>query len=329
MKLWLGSRVMTYRSETDYVTLKGKGVFLVLILSLALVGTSIAGEKTKPDRKYPSSKTLRSMARVYMAYGEYAQAQPLAEKALILAKREHTSDYELAMCLIDLAALYKNQGKLLDAEKMCESGLCLQEKVLYKNHPYLAYTLSTLSSIYCEQGKYYQARSTLDKAMAIMLDGHSADDKAMAPFFVDIAKLHVAQGDLEEAERYYQKAMLLINSSYGPDHLYTANVLAGIAKLFTLQERYAEAEELINRAVTVQEKIYGPDHYLIAASWLTKAKICQVRGAHAQAEKLISKALVAVEKTGNMAAFTKLARNVEEIRASKQITYEPIAKADK
>jgi len=321
---------MAQINRINHAMRKSKTLFLVLAFGLALLNLrSTADAKPWQRKKNPSSKTLRSMARVYMAYGKYAKAQPLAEEALTLAKRKGTSDSELAMCLIDLATLYKNQGKLLDAEKMCESGLCLQEKVLYKNHPYLAYTLSTLSSIYCEQGKYYQARSSLDKAMAIMLDGHSADDKAMAPFFVDIAKLHVAQGDLEEAERYYQKAMLLINSSYGPDHLYTANVLASIAKLFTLQERYAEAEKLINRAVAVQEKIYGSDHHLIAASWLTKAKICQVKGDLAQAEKLINKALIAIEKSGNAAAFAKLQQDAKEIRVSKRVAYAPIAKAIK
>ena len=313
----------------DYITSKSKGIFLILISSLVLLCAGTVDGKSRPLRKYPSPRTLRSMARVYMAYGEYAKAQPLAEQALTLAKREHTSDYELAMCLIDLATLYKNQGKLLDAEKSCKLGLEFQGKVLYKKHPHLAYTLRTLSSIYQQQGKYREAEAALDNAMTIMHDSHSPDDKAMAPFMVDIARLHVAQGDLEKAERYYQKAMLLINSSYGPDHLYTANVLASMAKLFTLQGKYAEAEELINRAVAVQEMIYGPDHHLIAPSWLTKAKICQVKGEYAQAEKLINRALVAIEKSGNAAAFAKLQQTAEEIRASRQAAYKPVAKATK
>jgi len=319
---------MTYRRETNYLTLQGKGFFLVLVFSL-LLNASIANGNSKPRRKHPSSKTLRSMARVYMAYGEYAKAQPLAEKALTSANRKDASDSELAMCLIDLATLYNYQGKSAEAEKACKLGLQLQEKVLYENHPYLAYTLRTLSSIYQQQGKYCQARSALDNAMAIMLDSHRADDKAMAPFFVDIAKLHVAQGDLEEAESYYRKAMTLINNSYGPDHLYTANVLAGIAKLYILQERYAEAEELINRAVVVQEKIYGSNHHLIAPSWLTKAKICQVKGDITQAEELITKALIAIENSGNAAAFAKLQQDAKEIRVSKQVAYAPIARANK
>ncbi len=318
---------MTQKDKTNRLTQKSKTLFLILVLGLVLLKGNIADGKPWQGKKSPPSRTLRSMARVYMAYGEYAKAQPLLEKALTLAKREHTSDYELAMCLIDLATLYKNQNKLVDAEKMCELGLKLQRKVLYKNHPYLAYTLSTLSSIYCELGKHSQAKSALDEAMAIMLDGHSADDKAMAPFFVDIAKLYVAQGDLEEAESYYQKAMLLINSSYGPDHLYTANVLASIAELYTLQEKYIEAEELINRAVAVQEKIYGPDHHLIAASWLTKAKICQEKGDILQAEKLANKSLTAIEKSGNAAAFVKLQQDAKDIRAGRHVAYGPIAQA--
>jgi tetratricopeptide (TPR) repeat protein len=316
---------MAQINRINHVVRKSKTLFLVLAFGLALLNVrSTADAKPWQGKKNPSSKTLRSMARVYMAYGEYAKAQPFAEKALTSAKRKDAPDSELAMCLIDLATLYNYQGKLAEAEKACKLGLQLQKKVLYENHPYLAYTLRTLSSIYRQQGKYRQARSALDNAMAIMHDSHGPDDKAMAPFFVDIAKLHVAQGALEKAESYYQKAMNLINNSYGPKHLYTANVLCGIAKLYILQEKYAKAEELINRAVTVQEKIYGPDHHLVAPSWLIKAKIWQVKGDYAQTVKLINKALIAIEKSGNAAALAKLQQDAKEIRVSRQI-----AKANK
>ena len=303
------------------MTYKSKVVFLVLVYSLVL-NPNMANGKSDASGKCPSSKTLRSMARVYMAYGEYAKAQPLAEKALTLAKTKEAQDSELAMCFIDLSILYNYQGKLVDAEEMCKSGLNLQKKTLYKNHPYLAYTLRTLSSIYYEQGEYSKAKSALDEAVVIMLDIHSTDDKAMAPFFVDMAKILVAQDNLEQAESYYQKAMLLIDTSYGPNHLYTANVLADIAKLYTLQERYAEAEELINRAIAVQEKTYGSNHHLISASWLTKAKICQEKGDFVQAEQLINKSLAVLEKSGNTAAVSKFKKDAKDILV-RQVAYKP------
>jgi tetratricopeptide (TPR) repeat protein len=310
------------------MTYKSKVVFLSLICSL-LLDASIADGKSETPQKNPSSKTLRSMARVYMAYGEYSKAQPLAEKALALAKTKQASDSELAMCLIDLATLYTYQGKLGQAEEMCKKGLQLQEKILYKKHPHLAYTLRILSSIYYEQGKYSKAKSVLDDAIAVMLDNPIADDESIAPFYVDMARVLVAQSNLEQAESCYQKAMLSIDACYGPNHLYTANVLVGMAKLYTLQKRCTEAEELINRAIEIQEKIYGSDHHLIAASWLTKARICQEKGELIQAHNLANKSLVAIEKSGNATAYTKLQQDAKDILAGKHVVYGPVAQAVK
>ncbi len=82
---------------------KIKGIFPVLILSLMLNTGITNGRSLSAGKKHSSSpKTLRSMARVYMAYGEYAKAQPLAEQALTLAKRNGASNSELSMCCLRL-----------------------------------------------------------------------------------------------------------------------------------------------------------------------------------------------------------------------------------
>ncbi len=315
---------MIYRNEKKCISGKRKNRLLVFTFIILFI-ENIAWGQPQQAKKDLSCKTLRAMARVYMAYGEYKKAQPLAEQALTLAKTRGESDSELSMCLIDLATLYKSQDKLFDAEKMCEQGLKLQEKVLYKSHPYVAYTLRTLASIYTEQGNYLKATNAMDKAMAIMLESHTENDRALAPFWVDIAAILVAKGDYKEAESYYKKAMTSINSSYGPDHLYTANVLGSIAKLYALQGRLDEAEELVDRAIIKQESIYGPEHHLVAPSWLTKARICQAKGNFANSEKFFEKALTSVRKSGNMALFTKLEQSVEEIRADKQTISRPVA----
>jgi tetratricopeptide (TPR) repeat protein len=305
---------------------KVKVHFLAFALSFALFAANTAGAATQQKIKSPSCKTLRQMARVYMAFGQYTKAQPLAEQALNLAKTSDVPDSELAMCLLDLATLYYSQNNLSEAEEMCTFGLKVQKRSLYKNHPYIAYTLRTLGSIYKEQGKYDQAEVTLDEAMAIMYDSHTENDKALIPFWVDIASLHVAKRDFTEAESYYKKAINFINTSYGPNHLYTANVLGEMAKLYTLQERYDEAEKLIDQALATQERIYGPDNHLIAPNRLTKARICHAKGDYARSEELIEKALTAARKSGNTAVYTKLERNAEEIRTGEQNTV-PVAKA--
>jgi len=314
---------MKCTNEINCVANKRKNLFFALIIIL-LIANIVFG-KEYLNRKDLSCKTLRSMARVYMAYGEYIKAQPLAEQALTCAKTRGESDSELSMCLIDLGTLYQYQHRLSEAEKMCKEGLELQQKVLYKNHPYVAYTLRTLGSIYLEQGNYIKAANALEKAMNIMLESHAKDDKSLAPFWVDFAALHTAKGDYKEAENYYNKAMASINISYGKEHLYTANVLASVAKLYFLQGRRDEAEKLIDRSIAKQESIYGQNHHLIAPSWLTKARICQSKGNFACSEKLFQKALASVKKSGNMTLFAKFEQSVEEIRSGRQIISRPVA----
>ena len=315
---------MTYKNEKNHIIGVRKNHFIVLTFLILLI-ESIAFGEPQLTKKALSCKTLRSMARVYMAYGEYTKAQPLAEQALTLAKSKGESDSELSMCLIDLATLYKSQNKLFDAQNMCEQGLELQKKVLFKSHPYVAYTLRTLGLIYKEQGNYIKASKALEEAMAIMLESHTENDKALAPFWVDIAAIFVAKGDYKEAESYYNKAMAFINTSYGPEHLYTANVLGNVAKLYTLQGRLDEAEKLIDRTIAKQESIYGPEHHLVAPSWLTKAKISHAKRNYANSEKLFEKALTSVRKSGNLALFTKLEQRVEEIRTGRQTISRPVA----
>lgn len=273
-----------------------KGLAVVFVCGLFLFAGDVAGRTPSHRKKGYSYKTLRILARLYMACGNYEKAQPLAERAVTLAKAKSASDPELCSCLIDLAYLYKHQGKLDDAEKTCELGLELQEKLYYKNHPYVAYTLRILSDIYQGRGKYRQAGDVLEKAMAIMLTSHLPGDRALAPFQVDIAKLLAAQGNLADAEAYYMRALDSINNNYGPNHLYTARVIGSIAKLYTLQKRYTEAQSLINRALVVQEKTYGQNHHFLASTWLTIAMIRQAKKNYTEAEQLLQNALIVVEE---------------------------------
>ena len=275
---------------------KSKCLALLLLGVLLMPNDQIILARPGPCEKQSSCKMLRSMARVKMAFGDYSKAQPLVEQALTLARTDDACDAELCLCLIDAAWLYKHQYKLSKAERMCLSGLELQEKINGEDHQHVAYTLRILSSIYKEQSRYRQAVSVLSRAMAIMQEHHSPGDAALAGFEVDFGGLMEATGDFAQAEAYYSRALPVINESYGPEHLYTAQVLGKIAGLYMAQGRCAQAESLISRTLTIQEKIYGTDHHLMAPTWLTMARIYLAEQDYAQAERLLQKALSVLEK---------------------------------
>jgi len=110
--------------------------FLLLLWAFVLLSGANATAKPQPGKGDRFCRTLRSMARVYMAYGAYDKAQPLVEQAMAIAEVANISETELYLCMIDLAYVYDKQGRLVEAESMCKSGLGVQSKVLGDDHPY-------------------------------------------------------------------------------------------------------------------------------------------------------------------------------------------------
>ena len=130
-----------------------------LVLSISFGSTP-----PRPIGRTNSCSSLRSMGRVYMASGGYEKAQPFLEKALHLAKETNASDSEVSACMLDLAYLYKNQGRWLKAETTCLSGLELQEKSYSQSHPYVAFEH--------QQGSKRAIRHTLWPALPPHLTRH-------------------------------------------------------------------------------------------------------------------------------------------------------------
>ena len=194
-----------------------------------------------------STSTLRSMARLYMAYGNYDKAQAAAQTALAQAETQHIDGEELAMCLIDLGTVYGHQDMLEESESMLTKGVQLQKKAI-GNHPYVAYTLQMLSDIYRREGQYKQAQDTLDEAFAIMTTCHNQQDREMLSFQASRAKLMTAQGKIEQADALYAQILDKTVESYGPTHLQTAAILSGYAETQLLEGKIDSACQRIDQA---------------------------------------------------------------------------------
>jgi tetratricopeptide (TPR) repeat protein len=318
------------RNETTYGISAKTILFIALCILPFFAGCAVnSGDAVtiQHNKRQLSPSTLRAMARVYMAYGQYEKAEPLAQRALAVAEKNNAPDDQRPLCLIDLAYIYCNTGRLELAELKCAESLELLEQIYGDTHPHAAYTLRILASVYQQQARYSHAQAALEQAMEIMQKTICvADPRAIAPFQIDLANLFIQQARYDEAEAYFEKALPVVSETFGPEHLYTANILANIARLYVLQGKYSQAEMLITKAVTIQEKVYGQKNPLVAPSWLTMANVCWVKGDVTTAEKLIQKALAAVEKTGNVTQMVVMQRQVAQIHSIKPAVAGLIAK---
>lgn len=332
---------MLVRAKTPFTRFQLIIIAIIWLISSFAFPVSIADGGTIKAQKAYSHASLRAMARVYLASGNYDKAQPFLESALDMAKSANAHDADICACTVDLAYLYKSQGKLAEAETMCRTGLELQKEMYGSKHPYVALTLRILSDVYRGQGRYQEAVETLGRAITIMREGASENDPEIAPFKVDMARLLVAKGDLVKAESYFNEALPVIKASYGPNHLYTAKVLTSVAKLYVLQGKHESAEALISKALPIQEKMYGPNHHFLVPAWLIMSRIHQAKGDQTRAKALLEKSLRVAEdqtnpgwlldvldaqidlalKSGDTKNLAKLQRRIDKIRADRHYAY--------
>ena len=104
------------------------------------------------------------LAEIHTKQEKYEEAERLYRYNLRKAV-ERRDTYEIASVRQDLAALYKKQGRLDEAEEIYSMLLESEERILHKNHPGLSAIRYTLSEIWEEQRAYHEAEELRNLAL--------------------------------------------------------------------------------------------------------------------------------------------------------------------
>jgi tetratricopeptide (TPR) repeat protein len=83
--------------------------------------------------------SLRTQVSQLHSQGKYAEAIPIAERYVALARRKHGDNHnEYATAIAWLAYVYKAQGRYADAEPLFKRSLAISEKAFGAEHPAIA-----------------------------------------------------------------------------------------------------------------------------------------------------------------------------------------------
>ena len=238
-------------------------------------------------------------AQVIKLYGEgkYAEAIPIAEKALAISEKalgpEHPS---VATGLNNLALLYQAQGRYSDAEPLSKRSLAISEKALGPEHPTVATGLNNLAGLYESQGRYSDAELLYKRALALREKAIGPEHPSVAASLNNLAELYRVQGRYVEAEPLYKRSLAISEKALGPEHPSVATSLNNLALLYQAQGRYSDAEPLYKRDLAISEKALGPEHPSVATSLNNLALLHQAQGRYSDAEPLYKRALAVREK---------------------------------
>jgi CHAT domain-containing protein len=213
---------------------------------------AIAEKLRKPEN---ISIALNNLAGVYGIQGRYAEAIPLAERALAEMKRAvKPDDPELFAMLGHLGSYYHEVGRDAEAKPLLLRSVDVTQKAMQRN-PNLLTQLNFSSSL------------TL------------------------LATLYRDQGRLADAEQLYLESVTLTQTSVGPDHGALMSELVDLGALYRMERKYAEAEAVYMRALAIGKERFGPSSRPLSGALNDLTSVYVAQGRYADALALVRKSM--------------------------------------
>jgi len=241
---------------------------------------------------YQSTRSMMNQAEALMAQRKYAEALPLAEKALEIRRRLLTDDHpDTANSYNTLAYDLNAQGKYAAARPLFEKALEIRRRLLSDDHPHTASSFNNVAYNLNVQGKYAAAQPLYEKALEIYRRLLSDDHPDTALGYNNLAHNLYAQGKYAQAQPLFEKALEIHRRRLTDDHPDTARSYSGVAATLSAQGKYAQAQPLFEKALEICRRLLTDDHATTAGAYYDLARNLNSQGKCGLAQPLFEKAL--------------------------------------
>ncbi|HET8888232.1 MAG TPA: FxSxx-COOH system tetratricopeptide repeat protein [Candidatus Angelobacter sp.] len=210
----------------------------------------------------PEAALLLNQAANYLVdRAEYARAEPLYRRALVILEKTLGSDHpNTARNLNDLGVLYYEQKKYDEAEPMYRRALAIEEKMLGPEHPNTADSLNNLAVLNYEQGRYDEAEPLCLRVLTIREKTLGPEHPHTAQSLNNMAQIYRFQGRDKDSEPLHCRALEIREKKLGPMHPDTAESMNNLAGILNRKGNHSEAEPLYRRALAILESALGNEH---------------------------------------------------------------------
>jgi tetratricopeptide (TPR) repeat protein len=241
---------------------------------------------------------LSSLGLSLTEAGDYAEAEPLLQRALAIVESLPDPNYSLlAIVLGNFGGLLEDKGDYAGAEPLFRQALAIRERTLGSENPGTGESQNNLALLLQDKGDYAGAEPLFRRALANAERSLGPDDPSVAAGLNNLAALLRSKGDFGGSEPLFLRALAIVEKALGSDHPLLAEVLGNFGGLLEDKGDYAGAEPLFRSALSITEKTVGPDHPDTAECLNNLGELLSVKGDYDNAEPLFRRALVIVEKS--------------------------------
>jgi CHAT domain-containing protein/Tfp pilus assembly protein PilF len=227
--------------------------------------------------------------------GKYNEAIPLAQ-AMVANLDKGQPSRDLGAALNNLAQLFGDVGRDVEAEPLYKRALAIMEKTVGLDSVDIAPELNNLAALYQRQLRYVEAEPLFKRALAIREKSLPAGHPDIGQSLNNLATLYERQDRHGESEPLFKKALAIYEKVAGAESPPVATLLNNLGQVYKIWGRAADAEPLIKRSLAIREKVLGRDHPDVARSLNNLGDLYQRQSRFGEAEPLLKRALAIREQ---------------------------------
>lgn len=262
--------------------------------------TAGSSEQGARDPRQEAVDALLREAMEMVEVGDYAQAEPIFAKALVLLRAMHQQAHpDLLATLNNHAFILSQLGRLDEAAGLHQQVLTGKRALYGDRDPSTLTSMNNYAAVLTALGRLDEAETLLAETLRLRrtISGDMDADTVLS--INNYGMILAALGRLREAAKLYDEALDISDRLLGPEHPYTMGSLNNHGTILVELGQLDKAEPLLQRSLQQSRTVLGEDHPETIGVLNNYAKLIQRTGRPDEAAPLMSEALrLAVQKLG-------------------------------
>lgn len=241
---------------------------------------------------------LLSVAHACRLGAQYGKGERYYKRAIAGVDEASEAEFErIAVILNGLGAIYRSQGRYVDAEAFYNRALEFLRRKFGHGTVHETAVLANLADLRIFQGHQDEAEHLLNSVLAIREEACGPEDVAVARTLHTIVLLHLSKGEgTNQALERCRRAIRIKEKALGRDHLEVASSVGLLGSIFSNRGSFREAGEAYQRSAKIRENVLGNAHGDVGLSFHNVGVMYADQGWLEEAEPFLRQALLIFER---------------------------------
>ena len=172
------------------------------------------------------------------------------------APQESPELAEATEMIKSVAKLFK-ENKFDEALGLAKRALEIRERLLPKNDPRVANSLSFLGDVYLAKREYDNARKTFERLLQVQEALVGPDDVRLANTLDRLALLYYEDLKPNKSEELYKRSLAMREKAFGPENVQVAANLYALGQFYRMRRDYDQALKSYRRSLMIYGRAGG------------------------------------------------------------------------